>query len=75
VNSLEEYGVKSAGHACVTGLLGHSNSEPPQVAMKKLLMGHDGCVKYTMPSETWFIQIFRLFGLFIPPKDLKGKKL
>jgi len=76
VKSLEKYGIKSAGHACVTGIPGHSKYGPSQDAMKKLLVGYDGAAKYTMPSsEAWFIQFFRLFGLFAQPKDLKGKKL
>jgi len=72
---LEKYGIKSAGHACVTGLPYHSKYEDSKVAIQNLLAGCDGEGKYTMPSEAWFIQFLRLFGMFAPPKNLKGKKL
>ncbi|KIK90540.1 hypothetical protein PAXRUDRAFT_676422 [Paxillus rubicundulus Ve08.2h10] len=75
VKSLEKYGIKSAGHACVTGIPGHKQYEPSRIAIKNLLVGYDGTAKYTMPPEAWFVQFFRIFGLFAPPKDLKGKKL
>ncbi|KAF8836430.1 P-loop containing nucleoside triphosphate hydrolase protein [Paxillus ammoniavirescens] len=75
VNRLGDYGIKSAGHACVTGILGHRQYGQSHKAITDLLSGYDGTGKYNMPSEAWFIQFLRLFGLFAPPKDLKGKKL
>ncbi|KIJ06534.1 hypothetical protein PAXINDRAFT_19376 [Paxillus involutus ATCC 200175] len=75
VNSLDRYGIKSAGHACVTAIPGHDKYGMSQAAIKDLLTGYDGVAKYTMPPEAWFIEFFRLFGLFAPPKNLKGKKL
>jgi len=72
---LEKYGIKSAGHACVTGLPNHSKYADSKVAIEKLLVAYDGEGKYSMPSEAWFIQFLRLFGMFAPPKGLKGKKL
>ncbi|KAF9237150.1 hypothetical protein BU15DRAFT_76256 [Melanogaster broomeanus] len=73
--SLEKYGIKSAGHACVTGLPDHSKYGESKLAIQNLLVSYDGEGKYSMPSEAWFIQFLRLFGMFSPPKDLKGKKL
>jgi len=73
--SLEKYGIKSAGHACVTGLPSHSKYQDSKVAIRDLLASYDGEGKYSMPSEAWFIAFLQLFGLFAPPKDLKGKKL
>ncbi|KIK91371.1 hypothetical protein PAXRUDRAFT_149646 [Paxillus rubicundulus Ve08.2h10] len=75
VKSMEKYGINSAGHACVTGILGHDQYGPSQAIIKKLLMGYDGNAKYTMPPDAWFVESFRRFGFFAPPKDLKGKKL
>jgi hypothetical protein len=75
VKSMEKYGIKSAGHACVTAIPGHRHYGQSQIAIKHLLTGYDGVAKYTMPPEAWFIEFLRLFGLFAPPKDLKGKKL
>ncbi|KAF8844606.1 P-loop containing nucleoside triphosphate hydrolase protein [Paxillus ammoniavirescens] len=75
IKSMEKYGIKSAGHACVTTIPGHEKYGPSRNAIKQLLTGYDGTGRYNMPSEGWFIQFLRLFGLFAPPKDLKGKKL
>ncbi|KIK80763.1 hypothetical protein PAXRUDRAFT_15613 [Paxillus rubicundulus Ve08.2h10] len=75
VKSLEKYGIKCAGHACVTGIPGNEKYGLSQIVIQDLLTGYDGTAKYSMPPEAWFIQFFRLFGLFAPPKNLKGKKL
>ncbi|KAF9231935.1 P-loop containing nucleoside triphosphate hydrolase protein [Melanogaster broomeanus] len=74
-DDLEKYGIKSTGYACVTGLPGHSKSEESKVAIEKLLLAYDSEGKYSMPHDAWFVEFLRLFGMFSPPKDLKGKKL
>ncbi|KAF9235337.1 P-loop containing nucleoside triphosphate hydrolase protein [Melanogaster broomeanus] len=73
--NLEKYGIKSAGHACITGLPWHSKYPESLVAIRSLLASYDGEGKYSMPSEAWFIQSMRAFGMSAPPKHLKGKKL
>ncbi|KIK80762.1 hypothetical protein PAXRUDRAFT_15612 [Paxillus rubicundulus Ve08.2h10] len=75
IKSLEKYEMKSAGHACVTGIPGHPQYGQSQIAIKNLLTGYDSTARYTMPPDAWFVQFLRIFGLFAPPKDLKGKKL
>jgi hypothetical protein len=75
VKSLDKYGIKSAGHACVTAIPGHGQYGPSQATIEKLLMGYDGNAKYIMPPDAWFVESFRRFGIFAPSKDLKGKKL
>ncbi|KAF9222610.1 P-loop containing nucleoside triphosphate hydrolase protein [Gyrodon lividus] len=75
VKSIEKYGIKSAGHACVTGLPGHAQYGQSKIAIKELLTACNRQGKYTMPPEAWFVNFLRLFGMFAPPKDLKGKKL
>ncbi|KAF9237153.1 P-loop containing nucleoside triphosphate hydrolase protein [Melanogaster broomeanus] len=74
-NILEKYGIKGARHACVTGLPDHSQYGESRLAIQYLLDSYDGKGKYYMPSEAWFIQSMRAFGIFAPPKGLKGKKL
>jgi len=77
VKNMERFGIKSAGHACVTArlLAGQEKYKLSQIAIRNLLVGYDGTAKYVMPPEAWFIQFLRLFGLFARPKGLKGKKL
>ncbi|KIJ13919.1 hypothetical protein PAXINDRAFT_100428 [Paxillus involutus ATCC 200175] len=72
---MERCGIKSAGHACVTARPGQEKYELSQIAIKNLLAGYDGAKKYTIPSEAWFIQFLRAFGLFARSKGLRGKKL
>ncbi|KAF9232432.1 hypothetical protein BU15DRAFT_55036 [Melanogaster broomeanus] len=73
--SLEKYGIMGAGHACVTGLPDHSKYEESKIAIQNLLVSYDGKGKYSMPSDAWFMEFMRLFGLWAPPKALKRKSL
>lgn len=74
--SLEKYGIRSAGHACVTGLPSHSKYPESRANIERLLRGYNGQGKYLMPADSWFIEFLRFFGWFAPPKkDLKKKEL
>lgn len=76
VASLEKYGIKSAGHACVTGLEMHSKYPESRAGIELMLRACDGQGKYVMPADSWFIEFLRFFGLFAPPKkDLKKREL
>lgn len=74
--SLEKYGIKSAGHACVTGLPTHSKYLESRANIEQMLRGYNGQGKYVMPPDSWFIEFLRFFGRFAPPKkDLKKREL
>ncbi|KAN0090993.1 P-loop containing nucleoside triphosphate hydrolase protein [Tylopilus felleus] len=76
LSGLEKYGIKAAGHACVTGLPKHSKYPESKANMERMLRGYDGEGKYVMPPDSWFTDFLRLFGLFAPPKkDLKKREL
>jgi len=71
---LEKYGIKAAGHACVTGLPSHLKYRESQLNMVELLKGYNGDGRFHMPPESWFIEFLRLFGLFSTLKKGAGKK-
>jgi len=76
VQVLEKFGLKAAGHACVTGLPTHSKYRESQHNIARLLEGHNGDGRFNMPPEAWFIEFTRLFGLFLPLKnDSKRKEI
>lgn len=76
LGSLEMYGIKSAGHACVTGLPTHSRYRESRANIEQMLRGHNWQGKYVMPANSWFIEFVRLFGSFASLKeDLKEKEL
>ncbi|KAF8557948.1 hypothetical protein OG21DRAFT_1504618 [Imleria badia] len=76
VSGLEKYGIRPAGHACVTGLPTHSKYAESKVNIERMLRGYNGQGKYIMPADSWFIEFLRFFGLFAPAKkDLKKREL
>ncbi|KAH0827570.1 P-loop containing nucleoside triphosphate hydrolase protein [Lanmaoa asiatica] len=74
VESLERYGIKAAGHACVTGLPTHSKYRESQHNIARLLEGHSGNGRFNMPPEGWLIEFLRMFGLFAPLKRESKRK-
>ena len=72
--SLDKYGIRPAGHACVTGLPAHAKYAESKANVERLLRGYDGQGKYIMPAESWFVEFLRFFGLFAPPKKALKKK-
>ncbi|KAF8545562.1 hypothetical protein OG21DRAFT_1518587 [Imleria badia] len=68
VASLEKYGIKSAGHACVTGLPTHRKYPESRKNITDLLKWHNNDGRFNMPPEGWLIEFLRLFGLFAPLK-------
>ena len=50
---LEHYGIASAGHACVTGVIDHPKYLQSRDAICALLMQYDERGKFTMPPEGW----------------------
>ncbi|KAH7888325.1 P-loop containing nucleoside triphosphate hydrolase protein [Phlebopus sp. FC_14] len=77
--SIEKYGIKSAGHACVTGVDDRRENgkyAQSRVAIHELLKNCDGYGTYTMPPEAWFVRVLQGLGLFAGAKGPpKGKKL
>lgn len=74
--SLEKYGIRPAGHACVTGLPAHSKYPESKANIERMLRGYNGQGKYVMPADSWFLEFLRFFGWFAPPKkELKKKEL
>lgn len=74
MESLEKYGIKAAGHACVTGLPTHSKYRESQQNIARLLEGHNGNGRFNMPPEGWLIEFLRLFGLFAPLRKESKRK-
>jgi tRNA U34 5-carboxymethylaminomethyl modifying GTPase MnmE/TrmE len=72
--SLEKYGIKAAGHACVTGLPTHRKYEESQRNIARLLEGHNGDGRFNMPTEGWLVEFLRMFGLFAPLKKESKRK-
>ncbi|KAN0090955.1 P-loop containing nucleoside triphosphate hydrolase protein [Tylopilus felleus] len=76
MESLEKYGIKAAGHACVTGLPTHSKYRESKLNIHQLLEGHTSDGRFNMPPEGWLIEFLRMFGLFAPlKKDSKRKDI
>lgn len=67
VGRLEEYGLKFAAHVCVTGLPTDSKYPESRRRVWDLLQAHCG-ERFTMPSETWFVESLPSFGLLSPLK-------
>lgn len=74
VDSLEKYGIKAAGHACVTGLPTHSKYPESRQNIARLLEGHNNDGRFNMPPEGWLIEFLRMFGLFAPLKRESKRK-
>ncbi|KAN0084084.1 P-loop containing nucleoside triphosphate hydrolase protein [Tylopilus felleus] len=73
--SLEKYGIKYAGHACVTGLPTHSAKyRESKVNILRLLEGYNSNGRFHMPPEGWLIEFLRKFGLFAPLKKEAERK-
>ena len=51
VEVLERHEMKFSGHACVTGLSGHSKSQESRLAIENMLGYHDDDGRYHMPSS------------------------
>ncbi|KAN0094480.1 P-loop containing nucleoside triphosphate hydrolase protein [Tylopilus felleus] len=69
VGGLEKFGLKAAGHACVTGLPTHPKYGESQHNIARLLEGRNSDGRFNMPPETWTIGFLRLFSRFSPPKS------
>ena len=74
MESLEKYGIRAAGHACVTGLPTDSKYRESQQNITKLLEGQISDRRFSMPPEKWIIEFLRLFGLFAPLKKGARRK-
>ncbi|KAF8552006.1 hypothetical protein OG21DRAFT_1512023 [Imleria badia] len=76
VAEFTKHGMKAAGHACVTGLFGHTKSQESKLAIENMLGYHDDNGRYHMPSEEWLPRFLRGWATFQPfPKGLKKSEL
>lgn len=79
--SIEKYGIKCAGHACVTGIPDNRGPEgkygKSQKAVLNLLQQHDGSGRYTMPEGDWLARIIKGLKIFTAGRAgiSKGKTL
>ncbi|KAI6026371.1 P-loop containing nucleoside triphosphate hydrolase protein, partial [Pisolithus microcarpus] len=56
--SILRYGIKCAGHACVTGITDKAEKfRESRDAISSLLSLHDNRGRFTMPQEPWFIRL------------------
>ncbi|KAG6331553.1 hypothetical protein ID866_7538 [Astraeus odoratus] len=79
--SIEKYGIKCAGHACVTGIPDNRGPDGKygrsKKAIRDLLRQHDGTGRYTMPEGDWLAKLIKGLKLFTGDKAgiPKGKQL
>ena len=71
---LEKFGLKAAGHACITGLPNHTKYQESQQKIARMLESHNGDGRFNMPREAWLVEFSRSFGLFSPLKGNSKKK-
>lgn len=64
IEKFEKFGLKAAGHACVTGLPMHNKYPEAQHNIARLLEGRNSDGRFHMPPETWTVEFSRLSGLF-----------
>ncbi|KIM53642.1 hypothetical protein SCLCIDRAFT_1222609 [Scleroderma citrinum Foug A] len=73
---LERYGIVSAGHACVTGVVDHPKYPQSRDAIYALLMQYDERGKFTMPPEAWIGRLIKGLTTFVSDKTfLKGRDM
>jgi len=61
------YGIRSVGHACVTGLSDNGGkSRESRDAMWHLLSQHDNRSRFSLPPEPWLIRLFQWFASLLP---------
>ncbi|KAG6331549.1 hypothetical protein ID866_7541 [Astraeus odoratus] len=65
-NTLTQFGIKSVGHACVTGLPHlHKQYQLSRLAVLGLLTDCDHFGRYTMPSEDWITRVAKGLTSFV----------
>lgn len=73
---LERYGIMAAGHACVTGVVGHPKYQQSQDAIRALLLQYDEQGKFMMPPEAWIGRLLKGFVSFVGDKAfLRGRDM
>ncbi|KAI6013707.1 P-loop containing nucleoside triphosphate hydrolase protein [Pisolithus microcarpus] len=75
---LRKYGLKSAGHACVTCLMDKvAKMQESSDAISRLLSQHDNQGRYTMPPDPWFVRLRQYLASLVPTNSgsLPGKNL
>jgi len=73
---LERYGILSAGHACVTGVIDHPKYLQSRDAICALLTQYDERGKFTMPSEAWIGRLIKGLTALVSDKTfLKGRDM
>ncbi|KAI6000767.1 P-loop containing nucleoside triphosphate hydrolase protein [Pisolithus albus] len=73
---LERYGIITAGHACITGVVGHSKYQQSQEAIRALLLQYDEQGKFMMPSEAWIGRLLKGLVSFVGDKAfLRGRDM
>jgi len=76
--SIEKYGIKCAGHACVTGLPDNGKYAKSREAMCDLLHQHDGSGRYIMPEGDWLARLIMGLKAFLTGDKIgipRGKNL
>ena len=67
--SIEKYGIKCAGHACVTGLPDDRGPDgkyaKSRKAMEDLLRQHDGSGRYIMSEGDWLARLIKGLKIFL----------
>lgn len=73
---LEQYGIVTAGHACITGVVGHPKYQQSQEAIRALLLQYDEQGKFMMPSEAWIGRLLKGLVSFVGDKAfLRGRDM
>ncbi|KAI6044682.1 hypothetical protein EDC04DRAFT_327008 [Pisolithus marmoratus] len=71
-----KYGIKCAGHACVTGITDKVEKfRESREAISRLLSQHDNRGRFTMPSEPWFTRLLQHLASLVSTNSSLGKDI
>ncbi|KAI6169536.1 P-loop containing nucleoside triphosphate hydrolase protein [Pisolithus thermaeus] len=74
--SILKYGIKCAGHACVTGITDKAEKfRESRDAISTLLSQHDNRGRFTMPQDPWFIRLLEHLASLVSPNSSVGKDI
>lgn len=69
-----KYGIKCAGHACVTGITNREEKvRESREAIRHLLSQHGGQGRFTMPPDPWFIRLLEHLASLVSTNSSLGK--
>ncbi|KAI6032791.1 P-loop containing nucleoside triphosphate hydrolase protein [Pisolithus orientalis] len=72
--NIERYGIRSAGHACVTGITDKEEKfRESREAISRLLSQHDSRGRFAMPPEPWLTRLLQHLASLVSTNSSWGK--